>query len=76
MTPSHTNTDSYCKDPFTCSECVSKIEDAAIQSALNMGVPDWFGCPECGGTFKTSDDFINHLSDALMTIGKCVNANS
>jgi len=36
------------------------IEEAAIQSALNMGVPEWFGCGYCGGRFSP-EEFAKHM---------------
>jgi len=62
-----------CKNVPICSEQYSylfnycqicrpeiDIEDAAIRSALNMGVPDWFQCGECGERYDTTALFLEH----------------
>ena len=49
-----------------CPACVESIENAAIQSALNMGIPDEFGCGECGLWFLKDDFFLHSCITKLM----------
>lgn len=74
MPSSHTDINSFCKDPFTCSACVDKIEEAALQSALNMGVPDCFYCGNCGKKYKDSISMLCHLQQNPNA--ECIDANS
>ena len=53
-----------------CSACVEFIENAAIQSALNMGVPDWFQCGDCGRRYVTAQLFLDHFP-CLCVDGEC-----
>ena len=49
------------------------IEEAAILSALNMGVPDWFWCGHCGAKFYPHE-IVAHLE--ANSQGECANAQS
>lgn len=57
-----------CLDPVNCPSvnfnnlcgvCMEAIEEAAIKSALNMGVPEEFGCGHCGRWFPTIEYFVH-----------------
>jgi hypothetical protein len=40
---------------------MSSLEEAAIQSAKNMGIPEQFGCHDCGGWFKSTVSYLDHF---------------
>jgi hypothetical protein len=40
-----------------------KLEELAIQSALNMGVPDYFICGQCGSYHLSAVEFENHIRE-------------
>lgn len=42
-----------------CFDCNDVLEEYAIQSALNMGAPDQFGCGICGNWYL-NEDFFKH----------------
>jgi len=43
-----------------CSAClVALLEEAAIQSALNFGIPEYCGCGTCG-EWLSYNDFLVH----------------
>lgn len=46
--------------PALCSNCMSNLEDLAIASAANMGVPDYFYCGACGEKCD-ADKFAEHI---------------
>lgn len=48
-----------------CLEC---IEEAAIQSAMNMGIPDYYICGYCGSRCS-SGELIKHLETKRCIIG-------
>jgi hypothetical protein len=42
-----------------CEVCIAFLEEAALKSAANMGIPEQFGCSQCGLWFKT-EHFMKH----------------
>jgi hypothetical protein len=51
-----------CDPIWACTKCINSLEDAAIKSATNMGIPDCFYCGECGLRFETVKEFTEHLT--------------
>lgn len=56
-----------------CLSCQVRIEEAAIQSALNMGIPEHYYCGFCGRKLS-KNKLIEHLTENQN--GECLDADS
>ena len=43
-----------------CSNCMSNLEDAAMENLANFGTPDYFVCGNCGQYYVTTTAYLNH----------------
>lgn len=44
-----------------CYECIRAIEEAAIQNALNFGIPEYHICGSCGGRYGSPTAYVAHF---------------